>query len=481
MTAVRVRQSSARIRVDGTALDLHYRVAGTGPALFLLHPSPLSSAFMVPLMQRLARRATLIAPDTPGFGASDPLPGPISDLAPCVRAMEALRAALGLEQVGVYGSATGAQIAVEWAKAAPGALSGVMLDNAATFDAAERMRIVDGYLPDVRPDADGGHLARVWRASHDATLFFPWQRPEPAHRIAPTLAPPEAMEATARGYLDAGPGYAAIYRAAFENERAERLQPIALPLVVLRWQGSILRRFTDRLDDWSWGPNVTMAHCGKSLDERWACLEHHLPTVLPQQAADAPCLDAGAIRYAASDGGQIRYRVPDDDAPPAHIWIPAPGASSASADRERLAPGTVCLDLPGHGGSLRTEAPTPASCVAAVRRVADALSQDRLTVAGAGLSAGIAEAAAADDERLHHRATDVPGYRGLPPALDAEGSGAHLFRGWHWLREQFLERDLAPPSPSRLTRMLLDLLDSRAAHPLLQERLGKARSGGIRS
>ena len=480
MTDAAVRQSSARVRVGGADLDLHYRVAGAGPPLFLLHPSPLSSAFMVPLMQRLAGQATLIAPDTPGFGASDPLPGPITDLAPCVRAMEGLRAALGLARVGVYGSATGAQIAVEWAKAAPDALSGVMLDNAATFEDHERDWILDGYLPDVHADADGGHLARVWRASHDATLFFPWQRPEARHRIAPTLAPAEAMEATARGYLDAGPGYADVYRAAFENERAERLRPIALPLVVLRWQGSILRRFTDRLDDWTWGDNVTMAHCGPSLDERWACLEHHLPKVLPPQPADAPCLDTGAIRYAAVDGGQIRYRVADD-APPAHLWISAPGASSATADPERMPRGTVAIDLPGHGGSLSSEAPTRGQCVAAVRRVADALGEAPLTVAGAGGSARLAEDAAAADQRLRHVASYVPGYRGAPPSLAAERSGAHLMRGWHWLRAQFLERDQAPPPPERLTRLLLDLLDARTAHPILHARLGEAGSDGIRS
>ena len=204
-----IRCSSARVRVDGAELDLHYRVTGSGPPLFALHPSPLDSAFMAPLMGRLASRATVIAPDTPGFGDSDPLPGPIDDLSPCVRAMAALRQALGLERVGVYGSATGAQIAVEWAKAEPQALSGIMLDNAAAFDDAERSRIIKGYLPDVTPSPDGSHLARAWLAAHDATLFFPWQAPSAENRIAQQLAPAAAMQATARGYLRAGPGYAA--------------------------------------------------------------------------------------------------------------------------------------------------------------------------------------------------------------------------------------------------------------------------------
>ena len=75
LSGAAIQQSSARLNVGGQVLDMHYRVAGSGPPLFLLHPSPLSSAFMEPLMRRLAGRVTAIAPDTPGFGDSDPIAG----------------------------------------------------------------------------------------------------------------------------------------------------------------------------------------------------------------------------------------------------------------------------------------------------------------------------------------------------------------------------------------------------------------------
>ena len=143
-----------------------------------------------------------------------------------------------------------------------------MLDNAAAFDDAERQRILSGYLPDVTPSADGGHLARAWLAAHDGTLFFRGKRPHRRTASPPPLRPAAAMEATALGYLRARPGYASIYRAAFRNERVERLVPVAVPLVILRWQGSILARWTGRLDTQAWGAHVTMAHCGPSLEER---------------------------------------------------------------------------------------------------------------------------------------------------------------------------------------------------------------------
>ena len=460
------------MRVDGAELDLHYRVAGSGPPLFALHPSPLDSAFMAPLMGRLASRATVIAPDTPGFGDSDPLPGPIDDLSPCVRAMMALRQALGLERVGVYGSATGAQIAVEWAKTEPQALSGVMLDNAAAFGDTERRRILEGYLPDVTPSPDGSHLARAWLAAHDGTLFFPWQEPSTENRISPEPAPAAAMQVTALGYLRAGPGYASIYRAAFRNERVERLAPVAIPLVMLRWQGSILARWTGRLDTRAWGANVSMAHCGPSLEDRWTCLDRNLERILPANSMRAGdlCLDTGRLRYVNSSFGQIRYRC-RAGAKHNRLLLPQPGATGASLPNSDRHPASVVVDLPGHGGSALPEPLTFDHCVEAVRRVVAASGATAPVIAGVGTSGVLAQAVAATDANWVHAEAGAPEFAGLPPDLTPERSGAHLFRAWHWLREQFLARDEPPPEPVRLTRMLIDLIDAQAAHRMVQEAL----------
>ena len=456
-----VRQSSARLDLGGSPLDVHYRVAGSGPALFLLHPSPLSSAFMEPLMRRLAGRVTAIAPDTPGFGDSSPIAGEVRDLGPYVQAMMGLRAALGLDKAAVYGSATGAQIAVEWAKADAGAVSGLILDNAASFTDDERSAIMDGYFPDVAPKPDGGHLARAWRTAHDATLFFPWHRPSAANRLPAPPAPPAAMDLTARGYLAAGPGYEAAYRAAFRNERAEQVQPIQAPLVVLRWRGSILRRWADRFDDYQWGANVAMAHCGPTLEERWACLEAWLDAVLPpdRTSSEALRLDTGAIRYADADIGQIRYRMPKSS--PSRILIHGLGGAGASVAPELADDGTVLIDLPGHGGSAKPECLSMADWVGAVRLVAAQLGPGPHAVSGIGATEGIAEQAAAGDGRLAFKPLGLPWHQEAPPDLAPETSGAHLWRGWHWLRRQWLERNEAPPEPARLTRLLLDLLQAQ--------------------
>ncbi len=505
MNAAAVKQSSLRTTVGGRSLDLHYRLAGSGPPLFLLHPSPFSSAFMVPLMRRLADRATVIAPDTPGFGESGTLPTdkentvatmgeqPASGLAPYVQAMIALRTALRLDRIAVYGSATGAQIAIEWAKADTAAVHGVMLDNAASFTDTERTRIMDGYFPDLRPTADGAHLARAWQAAHDATLFFPWQHPPTAHRVAPKLGGAAVIDMSARAYLAAGPGYQTAYRAAFLNERAERIQPITAPLVIMRWRGSVLKPWSDRLDHLKVNKNVVMAHCGPTLEERWTCLGAHLDRILPGNLTTATslCRNSGSIRYIDTDFGQIRYRMPDDahdtgtgahgsrtaphrvdrDSNVVGIALHGLGGAGDLIDMPPGNHGWIRLDLPGHGGSAQPDGLSIDHCVDTLKRIADVLHVDAPTIRGAGTTARLARITAERDPRFHNTEADAPWFGGALPDLAPETSGAHLWRAWYWLRGQYLERNEAPPEPARLTRMLLALLNAQAAYRALQPAL----------
>ena len=474
----RILKSSARVALGQGTLDLHYRLAGSGPPLFLLHPSPLSSAFMEPLMRRLAGRATLVAPDTPGFGDSDAIGAETLGLEPFVNAMIALRRALRLDQVAVYGSATGAQIAIEWAKADPHGVVGVVLDNAASFTDAEREHIMAGYFPDVTPAADGAHLARAWQAAHDATLFFPWQRPAEENRVADRLPPAEAIDMTAKGYLSAGPGYESAYRAAFRNERAERVLPIRVPLVVMRWQGSILKRWTDRFDDYTWGDNVVMAHCGPEVNERWSCLEGHLAPVMPKRptSAEALRLDTGAIRYADTEFGQVRYRPPPGPPPegvpgPRNIVLAGLGASINSLRENEIARNAWLFDLPGHGGASTPDSLDIASCLRAIGQALQVVGPGRFTIGGAEATSRLAEGVAARDNRLTGISIPLFAYRGPLPDLAPETSGSHLWRAWHWLRRQFLDRDTSPPSPARLARLLLDLVDAYPTYRALQPTL----------
>ena len=224
---------------------------------------------MVPVINVVSDACRVLAPDTPGYGASDPLPEPGDDLAPYVAWLESFVDALGLDSFLLYGSATGAQIAIEFAHAHPGRLKHLVLDNAVHFTDAERADIMARYFPDIAPRDDGGHLADTWAMAKGLFRGFPWyEEPE-----TPLPEPPLAVvQATALAYLVAGEDYARAYRAAFNNERAERVQSLIVPATVLRWAGSLLREQADRFDDFTWPDHITMKPSEQSPEARFAAL-----------------------------------------------------------------------------------------------------------------------------------------------------------------------------------------------------------------
>ena len=89
-----------------------YRMAGSGPALLLLHGIGDSSASWEPLMADLARHHTVIAPDLLGHGASDK---PRADYAVAAYAngMRDLLDILGVERATVVGHSLGGGVAAQ--------------------------------------------------------------------------------------------------------------------------------------------------------------------------------------------------------------------------------------------------------------------------------------------------------------------------------------------------------------------------------
>jgi len=253
----------------------HYRHAGqdcAGVTLIMLHPSPMSSELMLPVMNALNGVCELIAPDTPGYGQSDPLTkeqlNSSAVLGPYVEWLAEFIDRLNLDTVGLYGSATGAQIAIEFAKTYPEKTVFIVLDNAADFTDAEREEVMNGYFPDLSPKKDGSHLQDIWKISESLFKWFPWNEQNDEHLISNATPPLAAVQATAKAYLLAGADYAQAYRRAFMNEDASRLQAVTVQTRVIRWEGSLLKQYSDRFDQYDWPKNIQMCHCGKTTDER---------------------------------------------------------------------------------------------------------------------------------------------------------------------------------------------------------------------
>ena len=129
--------------VDTNGFRTHVAQCGEGPPLLLLHGWPEFWATWEPLMERLAGRYRLIAPDFRGFGESDnPLPGRSDQAGPSVLAadIEALMSAMGIEAAGFVGHDVGAYVMQRLAIEHPKRVAGLFFFNCGTHGVGARWR-----------------------------------------------------------------------------------------------------------------------------------------------------------------------------------------------------------------------------------------------------------------------------------------------------------------------------------------------------
>ena len=110
--------------VEAAGARFHVVTAGAGPALLLLHGWPEFWLTWEPVMQRLADRFTLIAPDLRGFGESDKPGGPWG-AEEHARDMLAVLDAMGVATVGVVGHDVGGAVMLSLGRLAPARFSGL--------------------------------------------------------------------------------------------------------------------------------------------------------------------------------------------------------------------------------------------------------------------------------------------------------------------------------------------------------------------
>jgi pimeloyl-ACP methyl ester carboxylesterase len=107
---IRERRAYADVEVG----QIHYREAGEGPVLILLHKTPASSTMFSRVLPLLAMKCRVIAVDTPGFGMSDQLPEkPGSNLSGYRNAIVEFMDVLEIPAAHLLGHSTGAALAFE--------------------------------------------------------------------------------------------------------------------------------------------------------------------------------------------------------------------------------------------------------------------------------------------------------------------------------------------------------------------------------
>lgn len=234
--------------VDVSHGQVHYRRAGaSGPPLVMLHASPGSSRQLEPLMAAFARTRRVWAPDTLGNGDSSPpreAQPTIETLA--AGAIEALDG-LGLDQVDLYGSHTGASIAATIALMQPKRVRRLVLDGVGLYAPEEQAEILAGYLPDVPVDHQGLHVLWAWQFCRDTYLFWPWFRHDKAGVRDVGLPSPEALHAKFVEVVKAYGSFRASYRAAFLFDKRARLPLLAVPTLAACARNDMLFGYLDEL------------------------------------------------------------------------------------------------------------------------------------------------------------------------------------------------------------------------------------------
>ncbi len=449
---------------DGS--QLHCRIVGAGPPVVLLHPSPQSGAFSLPMARRLAPSFTAIALDTPGYGLSDSLPGRpmtplLEDYLPPLRMF---LDALGLQRVALYGNATGAEIAQLFAHAHPERVALCMLDTAGHKEDAALDAMLEGYFPDVTPRRDGGHLLTHWDMVRSLSLFSPWHARDAAHRLAIDLPEPAALHAKMLDYLRAGPAYAAAYRPAFYTAKHALISRIRVPATLTRWEGKPDLAEVDALIARGLPPNFTVLRPGPSVDARLEAAERHLLEHYLPGAAPMPPLPEQVARHAARwqscfidvPGGQLLARVclAGEGRPLLGLHDPAGSSRRLEAlmspwlGRRPL----IALDNPGNGESdalLAREEISTEGYAAFAAAALDALGIDGVDVIGrySGGQVGMELARRRSGRVAHLVQAGVmifePREREellahYTPSIEPRWDGSHLVTAWAIVRDMSL-------------------------------------------
>ncbi len=438
--------------------QVHYRRAGSGPPVVLLHQSPKSSEELVPLILLLAENFTVLAPDTPGYGLSDPIVSPDADIEIDVfaDAVAEFFDGMGLERAGLYGVHTGSAIATRFAARYPDRVLALVANGTLIKAPEERADLLAHYLPRFVPSWDGSHMAWAWARMREQLIFFPWHKRDPLARVAIPMTL-DSLQINTLALLQAGDNYRTAYRTAFSYAVEDDLPHIQPPARFICAESDVLVRYLERFPPLR--PNAEIARV-TSPDEAFQVTQAIFREMVQGETPVPVTTARRAFRLTSSmvslAGGQLHVRENLDGAGRPVLILHDIGESSRALDA--IAGGFIgrrpvfAADLPGHGDSD----PPPAGDDPLIDRLAAALADliaqrglsgiDLITMGdSAAIALALVERVPAAISRVSLcNPTVAPSERiaeferEAVPALSPDWAGGHLLTAWHRARDQDL-------------------------------------------
>ena len=245
--------------LDYTWGQLHYRSMGDPslPLLVLLHQTPSASEMYLPLMRLVAERYHVVAIDSPGFGASDPMPGNVSVKRLGEEIHEALLNAFGRVYF-LFGHHSGAAIATSIAAEFPEWVTSLALSGPTLLTEAQRHALPHS-AEEIALEEDGGHLQKMW-----------WRLRKKDHS-----APLEISQRELQLAFTCGRHYRECYQAVADYDFKRDLAKVTCPVLLFAGKRDLLYDAV--------GPSLKIARnartLGSEVDAATYVCETHAPFV----------------------------------------------------------------------------------------------------------------------------------------------------------------------------------------------------------
>lgn len=225
-------QPAPRRMIDTPRGAMHVRLAGKEPGrpLLLLHLGPGATPVIDDVILGLGKDRHTIAPDFLGCGRSDRIDAPVT-IETLAADMLALIDALGLETVDIFGTHTGAFVALQMAIAAPERVGRAILEGFTPPITANAGAIMRAY-PTLAPVHGGTHLAEAWTMRRDMFRLAPFTTPVRAAQRHITPAGAAFLHRWTMTLLHGAPTFRHVMRAAFAYDGAAALAQLTRPALV---------------------------------------------------------------------------------------------------------------------------------------------------------------------------------------------------------------------------------------------------------